>query len=631
MLGGLKDKIRGASRHTDAILAIGVVGLVLLLIIPLPPLLLDALLSFSIVLAVMTLLLTIYLENALEFSAFPSLLLFLTLFRLGLNIASTRMILTRGEGGDIIRTFGNFVTEGNTLVGLILFILLTVINFIVVTKGAGRIAEVAARFTLEALPGKQAAIDGELSTGLITQEEAKRAREKISGEAEFYGAMDGASKFVRGDAIAGIVITCVNIIGGLAVGFIVKGLSWQECLSLFTCLTVGDGLVSQIPALLISVGAGIIVTRASTGSVGRILPGQVFNNPKVLSIAALVLAAISFVPGMPMLVMLPMSATLFLYAYVLFREKGKAAAHETPFQKSEESLETALIVHPLEVQLGFKLLSLAQPLLKRVPEIRRGVASKLGIVVPSIHISDNGHISPRTYHIKLKGVTIAEGEEHEIESLAAHLTTVVETNAHELLNRQDVARMVEKAKAVDSAVVDELIPHKLSLGQILKVLQNLLKEGISIRDFVSILEALADHIPPEGKPDPNLLTEHVRQGLARSISHQLFGQERRVHAITLEPKVEQMLNAALQKSPYGARIVLRPATADKIRKTVAAFIALAHESGKTPVLLTTVTTRPHLRTLIEKQMPTLSVLSYDELAADLDVQTVGTLTDEVLI
>lgn len=602
--------------HSDAILAIGVIGLMILLIIPLPPFLLDTLLCLSLVFSVMTLLLTLYVENALEFSAFPSLLLFLTLFRLGLNIASTRMILTRGEGGDIIRTFGNFVTDGNITIGLILFSLLTLINFIVVTKGSGRIAEVAARFTLEALPGKQLAIDSELSSGLLSIDEAKKAREKITQEADFYGAMDGASKFVRGDAIAGLIIIFVNILGGLIVGLAVKELSWSCCLSTFIRLTVGDGLVSQIPALFISVAAGIMVTRASSGSLGEALTKQIFHHPKVLLIGGLTVLCLSFVPGMPQLVMFPISAALLFSAYVQF--KGKKDDKKT----SDRPNSPSLFVHPIEVELGYQLVLLADPLFGRLKEIRKEIASHLGIRLPQVQIADNGSLSPTVWRIKVKGVAVKTGRGAELVTLAKALTEVVEAHAHELLTRQDVAQMLQEAKSVDSAVVEELIGKKLNVGQIVKVLHNLLKERVPIRDFVTILEILADHAKGEAS-DLDELTEHVRLGLSRGISEEFFGKTHLAHAITLDPKVEQMLEASKGK--------MRPATVDKLARTLITLTEQAAKRGIKPILITEVNTRSKLKKLIEKQLPDLPVLSYKEITADIELNEIGNVSTEVLI
>lgn len=615
-MGGFLARLRHAFGHADAVLACGVIGLVLLLVIPLPPFLLDALLCLSIVFSVMALLLTIYVENALEFSSFPSLLLFLTLYRLGLNIASTRMILTHGEGGDIIRTFGSFVTHGNLTVGIILFALLTIINFIVVTKGSGRIAEVAARFTLEALPGKQLAIDGELSSGLISQEAAKKEREKVSQEADFYGAMDGASKFVRGDAIAGLVITFVNIVGGLIVGLTLQGLSWETCLTTFTRLTVGDGLVSQIPALLISVAAGIMVTRASSGSLGKALTTQVFHHPKVLFIVGVTVLVLGFVPGMPFLVMLPISAVFLFSGYVQLKDKGK----------KEESVERpstlSLFVHPIEVELGYQAVLLADPLLQRLTGIRKCVASHLGVRVPQVHITDNAELSGTAWRIRIKGITTASGRGAELPQLVAKLTEVIEMHAHELLTRQDVAQMIQDVKRVDSAVVEELIGKKMSVGQVLKVLQALLVEGVPVRDFVTILEILADHAKGD-ESDLEALTEAVRRGLSRGISEEFFGKTGIAHVIMIDPKVEQILDVSKGK--------IRPAMVDKLARSLLQMTQEANKRGVKPVVVTHAEARAKLKRLIEKQFPELPVLSYKEVTHDVEFREIGTVSNEVLI
>lgn len=615
-MGEFFNRLRGLAAHTDAVLAFGVMGLVVLLIVPLPPFLLDTLLCLSIVFSVMALLLTLYVENALEFSAFPSLLLFLTLYRLGLNIASTRMILARGEGGDIIRTFGEFVTGGNLVVGLILFALLTIINFIVVTKGSGRIAEVAARFTLEALPGKQLAIDGELSGGFITQEEAKNAREKITQEAEFYGAMDGASKFVKGDAIAGLVITCVNICGGLIVGLFVKGMAWQSCLTTFTRLTVGDGLVSQIPALFISVAAGIMVTRASSGSLSKTLAKQVFHHPKVLLMAGGIVLVLSFVPGMPVLVMIPISGAFLLSSFMRFKGGRKDV------QTEKKQAPLSLFVHPVEVELGYQVVLLADSLFQRLSDIRKQVAAHLGVTVPQVQISDNADLAPTAWRIRVKGTLAASGRGDELPILVNALKCVVEENAHELLTRQDVVQMIQDVKRYDSAVVEELIGKKLAIGQVLKVLQNLLKEGIPIRDFVTILEILADHAKGD-QSDLDALTEAVRGGLSRGISEEFFGKTQIAHVITIDPKVEQILEVSKGK--------IRPATVDKLSLSLIAFTEQAAKKGVKPVVVTQAATRSKLKKLIEKQLPQLPVLSYKEVSPAVELREIGNVSNEVLI
>lgn len=616
MKGEWGSRFRLMNRHSDAILAIGVVGLVLLLIIPLPPLCLDALLCISIVLSVMVLLLTLYVENALEFSSFPSVLLFLTLFRLSLNIATTRMILTRSQAGDIIDTFGKFVIQGNEVVGLTLFLLLTLINFIVVTKGAGRIAEVTARFTLEALPGKQMAIDSELSAGLITHSQAKVERKKLKEETDFYGAMDGASKFVKGDAIAGLIIIAVNIVGGFAVGLLMKGFSLQKCWSTTARLTIGDGLVTQIPALLVSIGAAMMVSRASTGALGKTVPHQIFQKPQVLMITAAMLLVISFIPGMPIFLMLPLSALLFFAGF--FQRKNHVKQQES----TQEKKELSFIASPIEVQLGYHVVLLAEPLKDRLKEIRDKVASHLGIHVPSVHITDHLDLAATGFAILIRGVKVASGRDAELSFLVLKLTEIIECHAHELINRQDVAQMLQAVKSYDSAVVDELYPKKLSLGQILKVLQQLLKEKVPIRDFVTILEILADHATGE-KSDLEALTEEVRQGLSGKISEEFFGKTKQAHVITIDPKVEKMLSASKGE--------LKPKTVERFAQKLIQLNEKGKRQGVKAVVMTTVSTRAQLKRLIEKQLPDLPVLSYKEIAADVKLSSLGEVSNEVLI
>jgi flagellar biosynthesis protein FlhA len=694
MLQTLATKVGLVNKHSDVILAIAVVGLVLLLVIPLPPVLLDALLSMSIVLAVTTLLITMYTEEALDFSSFPSLLLFLTLFRLGLNIASTRMILSQAQAGDIIKTFGEFVTGGNQIVGLVIFILLTVINFVVITKGSGRVAEVAARFTLDAMPGKQMSIDADLNAGIIDEEEAKMRREKVSQESDFYGAMDGASKFVRGDAIAGIVIAVVNIIGGFAIGVAIKGMSWTEAINTYTVLTIGDGLVSQIPALLISVGAGVIVTRASSRvKLATAFRQQVFNNPRVLFITAVIILLLGFVPGMPLIVMLPMSLGIIIYAYVLWKSaKEELSTFDTSVSSKEEAeasaaqpndVEKVLYVDPMEIELGYGLIPLVDQtqggdLLSRITVIRRQIASELGVVFPPIRIRDNMSLDSNLYIVKIKGIEIASGTLHldsylamnpgnvdepiagivtiepafglpavwistaqkdhaemlgytvvdTLSVLATHLTEVIHMYAHELLNRQEVNRLIENAKEYASAVIEELIPNQLTLGQVLKVFQNLLKERVPIRDIVTILETLADS-SLEIK-EPEVLTEYVRQSLARTLTKQ-FSADEKLYVITLDPKVEQMIQESLQKSDFGSRIVMRPNTIKKIVDELIKCIDKATNEGVQPIVLTSPTIRVHFKRLIERNLPKVPVLSFNEIIADIEIESLGIISTEVLM
>lgn len=695
MLETIVAKLTSIQKHSDVILAVAVIGIVLLLVIPLPPVLLDLLISCAIVLAVTTLLVTLYAEDALSFSAFPSLLLFLTLFRLGMNIASTRMILAEARAGEIINTFGEFVTGGNLVVGLVIFILLTIINFVVITKGAGRVAEVAARFTLDAMPGKQMSIDADLNAGIIDEPEARLRRDRISKEADFYGAMDGASKFVRGDAIAGIIITMVNVLGGLTIGMAVRGMGWSEAVSTYVKLSVGDGLVTQIPALLISVGAGIIVTRASSSeNLGHAFHQQLFNNPRVLFITASIILLLGMIPGMPLLVMAPIAAALALYAFAQWRTTkeqleefdaslASAGEGETPAQKGED-VEKVLFIDPMEVELGYGLIPLVDPqqggdLLNRITVIRRQIASELGIVVPPIRIRDNMNLESEIYVIKIKGIDVASGSLHldsylamnpgnvervipgietvepafglpaiwisaaqkeaaemagytvvdTLSVLATHLTELIHAHAHELLNRQEVTRLIDNAKPYASAVIEELIPNQLTVGHVLRVLQNLLRERVPIRDIVSILEILADHAT--ATQDTDVLTEYVRQGLARSISKQYTAEDQIIHVITPDPAVEEMMIESIQKTEFGARLVLRPATVQKVIEQLHQQIQKAAEEGVQPVLLTNTTLRAHVKKLLDRSLPRLPVLSFHEIVTDMEIQVIGVVTSEVLM
>jgi len=695
MLGMIADKLSSLKRYSDVFLSVAVVGIVLLLVIPLPPLLLDLLISSSIVLSVTILLITLYTEDSLAFSSFPSLLLFVTIYRLGLNIASTRMILAEARAGDIINTFGDFVTGGNLVVGLVIFILLTIINFVVITKGSGRVAEVAARFTLDAMPGKQMSIDADLNAGIIDEQEARLRREKITHEADFYGSMDGASKFVRGDAIAGIIIIFVNILGGFTIGMALKGMTWIEAISTYVRLSVGDGLVTQIPALLISVGAGILVTRSSSETnLGHTFQKQLFNNPRVLFITSAVIFLMGMIPGMPFLVMFPMAIGIALYAYSLWRnvnvelEEFDASISppgdkETAAQAGED-VEKVLFIDPMEVELGYGLIPLVDPqqggdLLNRITIIRRQIASELGIVVPPIRIRDNMNIDSEAYVIKIKGIEVASGQLHldsylamnpgnveqkipgietvepsfglpaiwistaqkeaaemygytvvdTLSVLATHLTELIHSHAHELLNRQEVTRLIDNAKPYASAVIEELIPNQLTVGHVLRVLQNLLRERIPIRDIVSILEVLADHAA--ASQDTDLLTEYVRQGLARSISKQHASDDGAIYVLTLDSKVEEMMLESIQKTDFGSRLVLRPATIQNIVDSLHKQIEKAAEGGNQALLLTNSVLRAHVKKVLDRMLPRLPVLSFHEIVTDMEIKAVGVITSEVLM
>jgi flagellar biosynthesis protein FlhA len=675
-------KLKLIHRNSDLILAYIVVSIIMLLVVPLRPFVLDGLITFSFILAITTLLVTLYTEDPLSFSSFPSLLLFITLFRLGLNIASARMILTQGEAGKIIQTFGDFVTGGNQIIGFVLFILLTGINFVVITKGSGRVAEVAARFTLDAMPGKQMSIDADLNAGIIDQEEAQLRRQRIVTEADFYGAMDGASKFVRGDAIAGVVIILVILAGGFLVGMVQNNLNFQQASALYVPLTVGDGLVTQIPALLISVGAGIIVTRSSSReNLGKLFRKQLFSNPKVLAVTGSTILLLGLMPGMPFLVTFPVAIALFIYAYILQKrseaETDEAAitSDETEFKKKKiGSLDRILFVDTLKVELGPGLSPLSSPtskesLFKRIGQIRQQIALELGIVVPPIRIINNPALPEDTYVVKIKGNEIGRGTlklnsflaiptqniglKEELKSpfwinadqkenaqsrgyilidpltvLTNHLLEIIRNHADELLNRQEVARLIDNAKDYASAVINEILPHRLTLGQILKILQNLLRERISIRDIGSILEILADYC--QTSKDVDVLTEYVRQGLARNISKQYLSEDNRLHVITLDPKVEQAMLNGLQVNEFGKQIIVHPGITLKLVESLNRLIDRTKQGGVQPILMTTAGIRPYVKKLIERNLPQVPTLSYQEVAPDVPITPIGMVPPDVL-
>jgi flagellar biosynthesis protein FlhA len=693
MLNDILQTIGKAFRHSDLFLAAAVIFILLLLIIPLTDFALDFLISASIIISVMTLLVTLYTEETLSFNSFPSFLLFLTLFRLGLNIASTRMILTEGHAGYIIKTFGEVVTGGNAFVGFVIFLLLTGINFVVITKGSGRVAEVAARFTLDSLPGKQLAIDADVNAGLIDEKVAKERRDKIMVEADFYGAMDGASKFVRGDAIAAMVIILVNMVGGFVVGIFIKGMNWDQVVKVYITLTVGDGLVTQIPALLVSVGAGIIVTRSSTKeNLAESFRKQLFNNPKVLTITSTILFLLGCVPGMPKLVIFPLVATLYFYAYYL----NKLPDHLKDSEKTQDShisaelrgrkledIEKILFIDPMEIELGHKLTSLVEEkkgnnLLKRISLIRRQIATEMGIVVPSIRIRDNLSLNPENYVIKIKGNEVALGELHIDNFLAmnpgtvkqtisgiaslepafglsalwikasikdyavncgyivadpmtvlmTHLTEVIRSHANELLDRQEVSKLIENTREITPTVIVELIPGKINMGQILRILQNLLRERVSIRDLVTILENIADNI--DQTIDVEVLTEYVRRGLARALTKQYTTDNKKIFAIILDPKVEEMLIESIQNTSLGKMIVIHPSIANKIIYQTKDVILKAAARGVQPIFMTSAPLRPYFKRFVERSISKLPVLSFYEIISDTEIETLGVVSMDVL-
>ncbi len=675
-------------RQTDIMLAVGIVMILSLMIIPMPSLLLDLFLSFSITLSIVILLVAAYTEKPLDFSVFPSVLLVATLLRLSLNIASTRLILTKGDtgieaAGMVIKSFGAFVVGGNFVVGFVLFFILIIINFVVITKGAGRIAEVTARFTLDAMPGKQMSIDADLNAGLIDDTIARKRRQDISREADFYGAMDGASKFVRGDAIAAIIIMAINIIGGFLIGVIQKGMPMAEAAQTYTILTIGEGLVAQIPALVTSTAAGIIVTRAaSEANLGTDVFKQLFTNAKVLGTTAGILGFFGLIPGLPHLPFLMLAAVTGSASYFLKqqapakKEAAVAAAEET---KAPETLESLLPIDPLSLDIGYGLIPLVEeggPLLSRIKAIRRQLVTDMGFIVPPVHIKDNLSLKPHGYSILIKGVEVSSAEvmlnKHlaispgtetaKIEGIAAkdpafglnaiwidekvmeeaqlagytvvdvpsviatHLTEVIKNHSYELLGKQDVQKLLDNLVKTQPKVVEDLVPGQLSLGAVQKVLQNLMRERISIRDLQTILETLSDYAA--ATKDPDVLTEYVRQALARSITKQLQGTDGSISVILVDPKVERQIIEAVQTTPQGSYLALDPATSDKISENLKRNYEDGVRKGFQPIVLCSPTIRRFLKKLAERISGSIMIISHGEITPNTQVYSIGTLKME---
>jgi len=671
------------SKHIDILVTVSILSIVLLMIIPLHPTLLDVLIVFNITCAVVVMLVSMYNKEPLEFSVFPSMLLVMTLYRLALNISSTRLILLKGHAGQVIQQFGEFVIGGNAFVGFVIFLILVIIQFIVITRGAERVAEVAARFTLDAMPGKQMSIDADLNAGLISEEDARKRRTKIQREADFYGAMDGASKFVKGDAIASIIITIINILGGMAVGLLQRDMGGiAEVAKAYTLLTVGDGLVSQIPALLLSTATGIIVTRAASDyTLSDDLRKQLFSEPKLLFITSGILIFLGLVPGLPKLPFFILGAGLAFLGYSLIKSRQtveqketiEAAQAEVEESKKVDNVYSLLHIDPLELELGYGLIPLVDEkqggdILERVVMIRRQCALELGIVIPPIRIRDNMQLSPNSYVLKMKGVPMAKGEimmgnylamggEGQLSGIttkdpafglpavwisetlrekaeqagftvvdppavmATHITEFLKNNAAEIVSRQDIKTLLDNLKKESPAVVDEVIPGLLSLADVHKIISNLLKERIPIRDLVSIMEALGDWASLT--KDPDLLTEYVRQKLAHQIG-QLFADENgKIHCITLEPKVEEQIRNSIQTGEYGSYLAMEPLAAQEIIRRIVKFIEKSGLLGKQVVVLVSPTIRPYLRKLLDRMSPAIPVVSYNEVPPNLDIESVG--------
>jgi flagellar biosynthesis protein FlhA len=678
--------IKNLAKQRDLIIVLGVVGILIVMIIPVPTFFMDILLTLNLGIAIIILLVSMYAREALEFSVFPSLLLTVTLFRLSLNVASTRLILSQADAGKVIEVFGTFVTKGNMIVGAIIFLIIVIIQFVVITKGAGRIAEVAARFTLDAMPGKQMAIDADLNAGTINEEQARKRRIQISREADFYGAMDGASKFVRGDAIAGILITIINIIGGFIIGMAQLGMGVTEALSTYTQLTIGDGLVSQIPALMISTGAGILVSRAaSQNDLGQEITSQLFSNPKILGVAGGLMLLFAMIPGFPKVPFIILGAVSIGAVFIGRRREKKIIEEQnkqtTKQPEQEERVEDFLHIDPMELEIGYGLIALVDvkqggDLLDRITMIRRQLATELGIIIPPIRIRDNIQLKPNEYRIKIRTILVgkcelmngaylamdpgtatkkirgiqtvepafglpalwiteSQKEDAELSGytvvelpavLATHLTEIVRKHAFELLTRQDVRQLLDTVKESNTVLVDELIPGVLSVGDVHKVLQNLLRERISIRDLQLILETLAN-VAPRNK-NTEILTEYVRNALAKQICEAFKGENNIIPVITLDPNLEAKLEGALQENESGFRFGISPTDIGKILEVTRPVIEKVKTTGEIPVLLCSPTIRSAFKRLTENNFGELIVLSYNEIVSGIEIRSLGMISTQ---
>ena len=673
-------------KHSDVALAGAVVMVLVVLIIPMPPPLLDVLLTINISASLAVLLVTLNASESLEFSTFPSMLLFATLFRLALNVASTRLILLHAYAGEVITSFGNFVVGGNIVVGMIVFLILVVIQFVVITKGSGRISEVAARFTLDAMPGKQMAIDADLNAGLITEDVARKRREKIAREADFYGAMDGASKFVRGDAVAGIIITVINIVGGIIIGAM-NGMGVGQAVNTYAILTVGDGLVTQIPSLIIATASGILITKASSKTnLSREMTAQLFTQPRPLLIASAILVFFGLIPGLPKIPFFVMSlvfgglyfASKRLPALQKAKEAAQAAAQAKPapaLPDDPDGVRELLELDRIGIEVGYRLIPMVAPaggggLLDKIAAIRKRLAKSLGFVIPAVRIKDNVQLEPDAYRILLRGEQVAAGKlavDHllamdggtviekiagvpttepafglkalwidrsqkdlaemngytvidPVTVLVTHLSEIIKRHAHEILCREDVHKLVDIVKKENPTIVDELVPNMLPLSTVQRVLANLLQEKVPIVDLAAILEALANHA--HATKDPEVLTEYVRQSMARTICSRYAGQTNTLQAIAFDPALEQALMQSV------SREAIEPGLAQKIVKDVSDAVRAAVASGKDAVLLTSSLVRRHVRNLLAAVLPDLPVIAYNEIPPSFQIVPVATVGEE---
>lgn len=688
----MADKTKSVSaftKYSDAAIAAAVVGILIVMIIPLPTIILDILLSLSITIGIIILLVSMYILKPLEFSVFPSLLLVVTLYRLALNVASTRIILLHGgEGpsaaGEVIKSFGQFVVGGNYVVGAVVFLILVIINFVVITKGTVRTSEVAARFTLDAIPGKQMSIDADLNAGIIDEKGARDRRKKLEQEADFYGAMDGSIRFVRGDAIAGIIIVIINILGGFSIGVIQQGMDIREAAEVYTLLTIGDGLVAQIPALIVSTAAGIVVTRAAAeDNLGREISKQLLLHPRAFVIASVVLFFFAMIPGLPHLAFIVLGMIAGGIAYVTMQAQGEAAKEEK--EKEEEAkakaplpekVESLLPLDPLELEVGYELIPLVDveqdgELLDRIKSLRRQFALEMGIIVPPMHIRDNLQLKPNEYTVLIKGVVVAKGElmmnsylamnpgtvSREMEGVATkeptfglpaiwvsegdreaakaagytvvdvttvittHIKEIIKTHSPELLGRQEVQSLLDNLKESHPKVIEELIPNLLTLGGVQKILQNLLKEQISIRDILTILETLADYAPIT--KDPDILTEYVRQAMARPITKQYQSPDGSISVMVVDREIEDIIAGSIQQTAQGSYLSLEPTTAQKILNRIKQGMERFGVISTQPIILSSPRIRLHLKRLTERFIPNLVILSHNEITSDAQVQTLG--------
>ena len=675
-------------KKNDLFIGIYLLAAVLFFIISIPSWLLDILLAINILVAMVVLFNSLFAKEVLDMASFPTMLLFTTIFRISLNVSSTKLILKNGDAGKVVDTFGKFVGGGNLVIGIIIFIILIIVQFIVINKGSERVAEVTARFTLDAMAGKQMAIDSDLNTGAITDKEAAERRKKLQQENSFFGSMDGATKYVKGDATAGLIITGINLVGGIVMGMIYGGLSINDALSKYTILTIGDGLCSQIPSLLISLATGILVTKASSdGELGDEIVGQLFSMDRVLIMVGAALSVLGILTPLPWYIFVPLGAALIFYGRKLGTKAGEAKIEESAEQEENEAQEirkpenvvSLLNVDPIELEFGYGIIPLADvnqggDLLDRVVMIRRQVALELGAVVPIIRLRDNIQLNPNQYVIKIKGIQVSEGEilfdhymamnpgyvEEEItgiptfepsfhlpaiwitesqreraESLgytvvdppsiiATHLTEVIRQHIAELLTRQDVQNLINNIKDNNSTLIDELVPKLMGIGEIQKVLQNLLEEGISIRDLVTILETLADHAAVTR--DPDILTEYARQGLKRAISSKYFTVGEVTNVVTVDPAIEQEIMNSVKNTEQGSYLSLDPERSKKIVEALGNELKKLEDMGKNPIVITSPIVRMYFRNLAKDYYKDIIVISYNEVESNVELQSVGMVT-----